>query len=411
MLSGKQVRVKAVKNRIVPQYIDPKEIQWLRVATSLLEIYNRATGMSREEIDDEIRELFGEQPGQLVHEGLAKLLADRCEFEADSELSPEEVRAQVFQRAATARAEAAQRGEPFDRDAILREVALGLGLTGENLAEQVERGMFADLKSEQRLIHFDNITAEMLLHRYNTALAQAVLLRAVRVEVTIRHEPPPRLRALIRSIKFHRLIAEFDCPAPSMYTIRLDGPLSLFTATQKYGMQLAMFLPSLLNCHEFELRAVVRWGVARKEKLFHLSSRDGLKSHLPDYGSYTPLELRLFAEQFQKSKSDWELRAETAVLPLDRSFWVPDFRLVHRPSGRSILLEILGFWRRVDAEKHYRKLKAAAPEPFLLAVGEQQRMDETDTAELPAEIYRFKRTPLVDEIAKRATQILSEQPS
>ena len=30
-------------------------------------------------------------------------------------------------------------------------------------------------------------------------------------------------------------------------TLNLDGPMSLFSATQKYGLQLALFLPTLLR--------------------------------------------------------------------------------------------------------------------------------------------------------------------
>ena len=44
------------------------------------------------------------------------------------------------------------------------------------------------------------------------------------------------------------------------YTFTIDGPLSLFTATNKYGLQIALFLPALLHCHDFRLDAELRWG-------------------------------------------------------------------------------------------------------------------------------------------------------
>ena len=53
---------------------------------------------------------------------------------------------------------------------------------------------------------------------------------------------------------------------PETYQLHLDGPMSLFTATQKYGLQLAFFLPALLHCHDFELKADLRWGAQRKPK-------------------------------------------------------------------------------------------------------------------------------------------------
>src|SRR5439155_13450950 len=126
-----------------------------------------------------------------------------------------------------------------DRSIVLRDAAAQLGLT----AEAVEAGLFADLKSEQRLVRFQDFSPERLLHRYNVALAQSVLLRAVGVGVTVRNEPPARLRQLLRAVKFHRLVCEVGGNASTGYRLQLDGPLSLFTATQKYGLQLGLYLP------------------------------------------------------------------------------------------------------------------------------------------------------------------------
>ena len=146
-------------------------------------------------------------------------------------------------------------------------------------AADVEQGLFADLKSEQRLIRFKDTTPERLLDRYNVALAQAVLLRATSVTIEVRGESPARYRQLFRLIKFHRLICEIEAVKTAEIRLRLDGPLSLFTATQKYGIQLALFLPGLLNCKDFELTADLRWGPQRKPKRFVVSSDDSLVSH------------------------------------------------------------------------------------------------------------------------------------
>src|SRR5262249_13451453 len=178
-------------------------------------------------------------------------------------------------------------GKAVSRDEVLSEVGQVLNMT----ADQVEHGLFADLKSEQQLIKFNDLSAERLLQRYNVALAQGVLLRSTAVTVQIRNEPPQRYRQLLRAIKFHRLIADIERIGPYSYRLKLDGPFSLFSATQKYGLQLALFLPALLQCHDFELEAEVRWGSDRKEKTFKLTPRDGLVSHLPDTGMYTPPEL------------------------------------------------------------------------------------------------------------------------
>src|SRR5204863_234995 len=87
--------------------------------------------------------------------------------------------------------------------------------------------------------------------------------RSTGVQVTIRHEPPQRYRQLLRLVKFHRLVCDVEPLAGEAYCLRLDGPLSLFSATQKYGLQLALFLPAILQCKDFELRAELRWVVYR----------------------------------------------------------------------------------------------------------------------------------------------------
>ena len=124
---------------------------------------------------------------------------------------------------------------------MLNEVAGALSLT--LTPEQIDRSLFADLKDEQRVQTFDDITPEHLLDRYNVALAQAILLRCTAMEVRIWGETPARFRQLFRAVKFHRLICTIHETAGNSYTLKLDGPLSLFSSTQKYGLQLALFLP------------------------------------------------------------------------------------------------------------------------------------------------------------------------
>jgi predicted nuclease of restriction endonuclease-like RecB superfamily len=400
MLTGKMVRVRFVRDhRVAPAYIAADAPEWLEVAERLIGLFRGREGRTRGEIEEEQRDAFGDDPGQLVHAGLAKLLEDRCEFETVSGLPPEQLRSAVFRAAAQAR----KADAPFDRDAILRGVAAQVGLG----PEQVEQGLFADLKSEQRLVKFEDIGPERLLRRYNVALAQAVLLRAVGLRVVVRNEPPQRLRQLLRHVKFHRLICEAERAADGSTVLTLDGPLSLFTATQKYGLQMALFLPAVLLCRDFELTADLRWGPQKKPKRLVLTPRDGLVSHYLDAGMYVPPELGMFVELFKKRVAAWEIEPENDVYPLGGGYWVPDFRLTHRDTGQLVLLEVLGFWRRASAEKHLERLKKHAPGPFLLAVSEQLHIEEAELEGLPAGIHRFKNMPLPDEVARLADELIS----
>ena len=170
-------------------------------------------------------------------------------------------------------------------------------------------------------------------------------------------------------------------------------------------MQLALFLPSLLHCKNFELRADVRWGAQRKEKNFVLTSSDGLVSHLPDTAAYVQPELQMFVELFRKKIAEWEIHEEADVLPLGRGWWAPDFKLVHRRTKKHVFLEVLGFWRRGAVEAHLQRLREFAREPYILAVSEQLKIDEEDLAGLPGEVHGFRSMPQPEEIARLAGEV------
>jgi predicted nuclease of restriction endonuclease-like RecB superfamily len=403
MLTGKLVRVRHARNRLVPLYVDAASPGQLALAEQLILAYRSAPGRTRGEIAEELTDLIPEGPRGLLPAGLAKLLEERCGFEVAADHPPDDLRQLAFKAAAGHRAAAAAAGRPFDRAAVLAEVAAGLS---ESLTpEQIDRSLFADLKDEQRVQTFDDITPERLLHRYNVALAQAILLRCTHMEARIWGETPARFRQLFRAVKFHRLICTIHATAGNSYTLRLDGPLSLFSSTQKYGLQLAMFLPALLHCKAYQLDAVVRWGTDRKEKEFALSPTDGLRSHLADFGVYTPPELQMFADSFAAKVKGWVLSTDPQPMPLDDGVWVPDFRLTHPASGKEVFVEVFGFWRKGDVDKHYRKLHRELPGKFVLCVSEQMRADEEDEAAFGTAVYRYKRTPLPEEVARVAALV------
>jgi predicted nuclease of restriction endonuclease-like RecB superfamily len=190
----------------------------------------------------------------------------------------------------------------------------------------------------------------------------------------------------------------------------LDGPLSLFSATQKYGLQLALFLPVVLLCRDFDVVAELRWGAKRMEKRFVITAADRLVSHVAETGMYLPPEMKMFVDLFRKKITDWQISDEADVFPLGDGFWVPDFRLTHVLTGKPIFLEVLGFWRRASAEKHLERLRKHCAQQFLLAVSDQLKVDDAELEGLPAGIHRFKQMPLPDEIARLADELVQGGP-
>jgi predicted nuclease of restriction endonuclease-like RecB superfamily len=407
MLTGNLVRVKTTsKGRIAPLYLERHGAQWLETAESLLLIFREGVGMTRGELDDEVHELLGEGLATLAHRGLAKVLEDRAEFEVVADAPPEVLREKVFSAAAEYRRmlkSAAQRAA-FRRDEVLTLVAKELELEPEKIAAS----LFADLKDENRMLRFEDLSAQRLIDRYNVALAQAVLLRSVRVTAEVRNEKPARYRQLFRRLKFHRLLYRVEGSMADGYALQIDGPLSLFSATNKYGMQMALFLPALLHCADFRLDAELRWGPKREPRTFHLESRDGLISHQADAGMYTPAELGAFLERFRQVAPAWEVTESTDVLELGREgVWVPAFRFVHKASGIDVFVEVLGFWKRASLERLLRLLPQFGPKRYVLAISDRLKVDEEAIESLSGPVLRFKEIPNAPEFAALLEQFLS----
>ena len=148
----------------------------------------------------------------------------------------------MFTRASSARAALGIAGR-FDRSAVLAEVARERGTT----ADAVERALFADLRGSHVLVAFEKLPAEALVHSYESAQAQAVLLRAVRVTLDVECASAHGLRALFRRLKFLRLLHTVSKHGEG-HRIVIDGPFSLFESVTKYGLQLALVLPALEGC-------------------------------------------------------------------------------------------------------------------------------------------------------------------
>lgn len=398
MLTGNLVRVRTSKARVIPIYLERDNPTWLEAAESLLLIFREGVGSTRGEIEAEIDEMLGDDPKTLAHRGLAKVLEDRAEFETVADAPPDVLREKVFAAAAAERLRLKdeKRRGCFQRELVLARVAAEVGLEPSVLSAS----LFADLKDEARMIQFDDISDQRLIDRYNVALAQAVLLRSTRMTATVTRERPARYRQLFRWLKFHRLLFVVEGSMAQGYTIHIDGPLSLFSATKKYGFQMAQFLPALLLCDSFRLDAELEWGPRKELRTFHLESKDGLISHYQDTGTYTPPELAAFVERFRQVAPGWEVTEATDIVELGREgIWVPDYKFIHKKTGTDVFVDILGFWKRSSLDRLTTLLPKHGPPRYLLAISERMKVDEGTIGELAGPVVWFKEIPNASEMA------------
>jgi hypothetical protein len=70
-----------------------------------------------------------------------------------------------------------------------------------------------------------------------------------------------------------------------------------------------------------------------------------------------------------------------------------------------VFVEIIGFWRRVDVENLYKRLKKHLPGKFVLCISEQYRADRDEDGSFASNVYRYKRTPLPEEVARIAASV------
>lgn len=397
-----------IKGQIHPNYCDPKNDELLQFTDQLLNIFEGAARKheQRQDIQSGLDDILSAAPGNLkLAKGLAKLCFDRCEFEVFAEISPATIREAVFAESTKQRIE-----QQFDREQVIKAVAESLGIT----ELQLEAGIYADLKSENRLQSFKSITPAKLIERYNLALAQAVLYKATELKIKVEEPDPAHYRRLFRSLKFHRLLHRVKGSMTEGFEVVIDGPMSLFTKSQQYGLRMARFLPHLLRCQNWSLEARIRWGKTGKTtRGFQVDPSTNLTSHLPDIGVYVPEDLADLANDWDP-KLDWQVTTDTEVTTLgDRSVLVPDLAFVHKPSGQKVLFEAFGYWNKRSAEKRLKLLKKYAPNNLMIAVSrdlcvDQEAADSIELEELPGIVYRYRITPVKKSIVKHLDQLLEK---
>jgi predicted nuclease of restriction endonuclease-like RecB superfamily len=392
MLTSDLVRVKMRQNQITPVYEDVDDPDSQGLAASLIDLYKTHEGKTLGELRENLQAYVGSNDNLMLCKGLMKLLEDRSEFASASTMEPGDIRAVLFERSARA-----YESGQFDRATILAESASVLKLS----VEELENSLYADLKEMQVLKHVKDVAPRGLLIRYNTALAQAILFKATRLKIYLKRQPAQRMRQLIRAMKFHRLLFEVSGTQETGFEILLEGPLSLFKATQKYGLQMAVFLPWLLLARDWKLEAEVSWGQRRQEKKFYLSADAGLISHYPDRGMGMPEEFLQFAENFSKKESDWRIEPCEHFIELGgQGLLVPDYRFIHKDAGREIFLEIFGFWRRHSLASHLALLKRHKYQDVIVAVSRKLTAEEEVFEDFPGQVCFFNQYLLASDIIK-----------
>lgn len=394
MLTADLVRARRRGDELQLSSLGPKQRRRaLELAQAYLEIARAHRGLARGVFLEACNHVPVAPSERKLAAGLRKLVDDRCEFEVACEHDPRVLRRDVF-RAASAAQRELDEDTPFDRDAFLREQAARYAMDPAAL----EQALYSDLRSEQRLQHFEDMSAEALVERYRSEQAKAVLLRAVRVTAWVRCADAYAYRAVFRKLKFLRLLHRIE-PRDSGYRIDIDGPFSLFTSVTKYGLQLALALPVLQACDAWEIDADVRWGKERRPLRFRLR---GKREAVPETAAL-PDEVAALLQRFDKLGTPWRAEPCDDILELPGvGLCVPDLRFVKSGTDEVAYLEVLGFWSREAVWRRVELVENGLPHRVIFAASKRLRVSEQVLDEqLPGELYVYKGVISAREILQR----------
>lgn len=377
---------------IVPKRL-PLDGKSLAIATHLITLFQQSQGNPQKELDRLLQELEGETTDYRIKRGLAHLLKSETfsTFEIISPLDPQLLRQRVFALSA--------QSPPIPQTAsntlTILATQLSEELAHEVLPDQIRTGLYADLSENRILTQFNPPTPEALLNRYNLSQVQGVFYKASQIRINAHRNDPGEYKLLFRYLKLFGLMAYIEGDADHGFAIAIDGPSSLFKPSTRYGLDIAKMIPALLHVTKWSLSADLHlkdpYTKEQKARRFNLDSGCGLVSHYPPGKPYDSMLESAFADRWAALKTDWILEREVDLIPIPGSVMIPDFRLVH-PDGRSVLLEIVGYWRPEYLRKKFSQVRQSGCDNLILAISERLNLEKAGVkiSDTPAKIVWFK---------------------
>ena len=332
----------------------------------------------------------------------SKAIASNIDVNNNNLHDPVNIRKELFE-------ESSKRGfalTEFGRREIIDTVASRINVHSNDLIDV----MWSDLEENLVLEWFDAISPEQLLAWYNLSLMQTLLFNCTKLEFSV--SGGSNWKRILRDIKRLGLmynlqyialedekqsthIDEIDYDNRDIKFINtnntdtknnpiiicsLDGPLSIFKLTDRYGTSIAKILPSIISSDTWSLKAwIVRKTMSLGKKIyeFKISNKDTPPlSREPYYNkendkerkrtSYTAKESsqliyfdsgveEKFSTRFEQSATGWKLIREPDPLILSNGkALIPDFAF--EKYGTRIYLEIVGFWTKEYLEKKIQKI-------------------------------------------------------
>jgi len=367
------------KGELRVRKLPPKERErLLPMAQSVLDVTRSCEGQTQGEWKAALDGLVFAAKDKWIVDGFRKLVLDACVFDEESAFVPADVREALFLESAR------RRRDQVGRDVIIDEVWRAQ-FANVGPKDAFEASLYADLKDALVLQESPQFEDSELVELWHFNQAQAVMLRAERAEVEIVPHDAQAMRKLLQFMKFQRLLFEATPTDESHHTWKLvvDGPMSMFQQTSKYGLRLAMLLKALEKTGPATLEAPVKWGKAKKTCTFFWETSGGVA----DWGHDVVDEVEKLHEVFVDGEAGWRSTLSTDLLLGQGLTVVPDLTFTH-DDGRVVHLEVLGFWSRTAVVRRVDWAEAHPQHHVVFAYSDKLRVSEkmletTSSALLP----------------------------
>ena len=297
MLTKDLLQYKIKSGQISPQFVNPTDEQLLSIAEQLITIFEDSINTPRATLLEASKQVIDSTPkAPIIKRGLEKLLLDRTEFDTAPNEELIAFRKKLFTE--TSRLLSQEQFQDYEayQHKVLETIAEGsrpeIAPTEEDAradrsrpeiapTEEVELGakLYADLPSHQPVLTFNTLSAERLLHRYNAAQVQGLLLHCNSLTLKLSDSMTAELRQLFKYLRFNQLLSTIR-KQEELYEITVDGPLNLFYKTKRYGMNLANFFLAVLHQPKWELTAEIQFRNKRVSRL-SLDESCGIKPISP----------------------------------------------------------------------------------------------------------------------------------
>ncbi|MFK7872079.1 MAG: DUF790 family protein [Oligoflexales bacterium] len=355
------------QGRVYPSLLCEKDSKVLASAQNLLSIFQQHEGLTQGELDQSLQDLG--LTTQKRDRGFSKLLKDQMVLSEPE--SFDQMRWEVYRKWPSWHKKSQGSYECFQQ-LVAQDVHCDFDTFGDSF--------YADL-DENRILKKQKVSSAVeLIRRYNCSQVQGLLLRAKKVIWTLKNVDVAEKRRFVRGLRFFRLLLEPYSTKDGVFRVEVSGPLSIHQQSQAYGFKLASFLTWAIASSHWELEAEV--DSLRGAVLLKLDETSGLKPPRVHQASWVPEEFGSFMKGFNKSSTDWQVRAGNSFFHLgDESYCFPDMEFFSTPlksGGTSVVkpVELFHKWHSSACELRLQQMESYVKNPPIL-IGVSQALAKT----------------------------------